>query len=86
MVSDRTFWRRASKFAEIAERSKPLNPTREFVRDTIEKLYYSVWVFDAENKSTAQVDAAQLFDEDTIAVGAKRVRLRGSVAPAKILW
>ena len=48
------------------------NPTREFVRDII--------------NSTAQVVLAELFDEDTMAVGAKRLRLRGSVSPAKVLW
>ena len=49
----------------------------------------SVWSFDAENKSTAQVHMAMTdepFDRDTIAVGAKRLRLRKGVAPAKVRW
>ena len=48
-----------------------------------------VWSFDAENKSTAQVHMAMTdepFDRDTIAVGAKRLRLRKGVAPAKVRW
>ena len=62
---------------------------REFVADFIEKLYYIGLFSDAEHNSTPQGDIARTyepFDEDTIAVGAKRLRLRGSVAPAKVLW
>ena len=39
--------------------------------------------FDAENNSSAQVDPArtcELFDGNTVAVDAKRLRLRGSIA------
>ena len=45
----------------------------------------SVWFFDAENKSTAQVHTARSyepFDRDTIAPRTKRLRFRKGVTPA----
>ena len=61
----------------------------EFVTDFIGKLYNIGLFSDAEHNSTPQGDTARTyepFDENTTAVGAKRLRLRGSVAPAKVHW
>ena len=49
----------------------------------------SVWFFDAENKSTAQVHTARRyepFDRDTIALRAQRLRFRKGATPASEIW
>ena len=57
--------------------------------DFIEKLYHIGLFSNAVHNSTAQVDTGrtdELFDENTISVGAKRRRLHRTVAPAKVHW
>ena len=57
--------------------------------DSVEKLYHIALFSNSVHNSTAQVDAGgtyKFLTENTILVGAKRLRLRGSVAPAKVHW